>query len=98
MQTTARCILENLLGLADTIDLRDPRTADHSQTVGRYAGMLASQLGLGPGHVRRVEIAGRLHDVGMVDLSDSILRKPGALDEEEWEQMRRHPEVGGDIL
>jgi diguanylate cyclase (GGDEF)-like protein len=90
--------LDTLLSLAEAIDLRDTGTADHSSVVGHYAGMIAAQLGLGPGHVRRIEIAGRLHDVGKVGLPDTILRKPSALTAEEWEQMKRHPEIGADIL
>jgi two-component system cell cycle response regulator len=90
--------LDTLLALAEAIDLRDSRTADHSRTVGRYAGLVAAQLGLGPGHVRRIEMAGKLHDIGKVGLPDSILRKPGPLTEEEWAEMRRHPEIGADIL
>jgi HD-GYP domain-containing protein (c-di-GMP phosphodiesterase class II) len=90
--------LDTLLALAEAIDLRDGRTADHSRTVGRYAGMIAEGLGLGPGHVRRVEIAGKLHDIGKVGLPDSILCKPGPLTDDEWAEMRRHPQIGGDIL
>jgi diguanylate cyclase (GGDEF)-like protein len=90
--------LDTLLSLAEAIDLRDSRTADHSATVGRYAGMIAVELGLGPGHVRRIEMAGRLHDIGKVGLPDSILRKAGPLDDEEWAEMRRHPQIGADIL
>jgi HD-GYP domain-containing protein (c-di-GMP phosphodiesterase class II) len=48
--------------------------------------------------VRRIEIAGKLHDVGKVGLPDSILRKPGKLTSEEWDEMRRHPQIGADIL
>jgi diguanylate cyclase (GGDEF)-like protein len=90
--------LDTLLSLAEAIDLRDARTADHSKTVARYAAAIAAELGLGPGHVRRIEIAGKLHDVGKVGLPDSILRKPGSLDDDEWAEMRRHPEIGADIL
>jgi two-component system cell cycle response regulator len=90
--------LDSLVALAETIDLRDSETADHSRTVARYAGAIAAQLGLGPGHVRRVEIAGRLHDIGKVGLPDSILRKPDKLDDEEWAEMRRHSQIGADIL
>jgi HD-GYP domain-containing protein (c-di-GMP phosphodiesterase class II) len=90
--------LDTLIALAEAIDLRDSRTADHSHTVGRYAGVIAAELGLGPGHVRRVEIAGKLHDIGKVGLPDSILRKPGPLTDEEWAQLRHHAQAGADIL
>ena len=90
--------LASLVTLAEALDLRYTGACDHSQAVGRYAAMIGRQLGLGPGHVARLEVAGRLHDVGKVGLPDSVLRKSGELDEEEWAQVRRHPEVGAEIL
>jgi diguanylate cyclase (GGDEF)-like protein/putative nucleotidyltransferase with HDIG domain len=90
--------LATLLSLAEALDLRDTGTADHSQTVGRYSAMIARRLGLAPGHVRRIEIAGHLHDIGKIGMPDAILSKAGPLTEGEVKQMRRHPEVGADIL
>jgi diguanylate cyclase (GGDEF)-like protein/putative nucleotidyltransferase with HDIG domain len=86
------------LSLAEALDLRDPRTARHSQTVGSYAGMMATRLGLAPAHVERVKLAGRLHDIGKIAMPDSILQKPGSLTDEEWAEMRRHPEIGAQML
>ena len=90
--------LESLLALAEGLDLRDAGTGDHSRTVGRYCELLARELELGPARVERVRLAGVLHDVGKIGLSDALLRKPGPLDEREWEEMRRHPEIGARIL
>jgi diguanylate cyclase (GGDEF)-like protein len=90
--------LETLLALAEALDLRDNGTADHSQSVGRYGAMIARELGFGAGHVRRIGIAGNLHDVGKIGLPDSILRKPDKLNDQEWVEMRRHPEIGAEIL
>jgi diguanylate cyclase (GGDEF)-like protein/putative nucleotidyltransferase with HDIG domain len=90
--------LETLLALAQALDLRDAGTADHSQTVGRYCEALARELGLGCARVERVRLAGVLHDIGKIGLSDAVLRKPGPLDDREWAEMRRHPEIGARIL
>jgi diguanylate cyclase (GGDEF)-like protein len=90
--------LATVLSLAEALDLRDSGTADHSQTVGRYCGMIAEELGLPPWQVKRVETAGVLHDVGKIGLPDAILRKPGRLTDDEWLPMRRHPEIGARIL
>ena len=90
--------LETLLALAQALDLRDAGTADHSQTVGRYCDALARELGLPAGRVDRVRLAGVLHDIGKVGLTDAVLRKPGPLDADEWAEMRRHPEIGARIL
>jgi diguanylate cyclase (GGDEF)-like protein/putative nucleotidyltransferase with HDIG domain len=90
--------LTTMLSLAEAIDHRDTGTARHSESVGRYAEMTARQLGLPERRVERVRLAGILHDIGKIGVSDSILRKPGPLDEDEWEEMRRHPEIGARIL
>lgn len=87
-----------IISLAEALDLRDAGTADHSQTVGRYSELTARALGLDPRRVARVRLAGVLHDVGKVGLPDSVLRKPGPLTDEQWAEVRRHPEIGARIL
>jgi diguanylate cyclase (GGDEF)-like protein/putative nucleotidyltransferase with HDIG domain len=87
-----------VLALAEVIDIRDAGTAAHSQTVGSYAEALARELGLNDEAVERVRFGGIVHDVGKIGIPDSILRKPGWLEPEDWEQMRRHPEIGAKIL
>ena len=84
--------------LAETLDLRDVATARHSETVGRYAERIAAELGLPPDRVERVRVAGVLHDVGKLGISDAVLLKPGRLDPDEWDEIRRHPELGARIL
>jgi diguanylate cyclase (GGDEF)-like protein len=84
--------------LAETLDLRDVSTARHSQTVGRYAEGIARALGLPEERVQRIRAAGVLHDVGKLGIADAVLQKPGALTDEEWADMRRHPELGARIL
>ena len=90
--------LAAMMLLAETLDLRDPRTARHSQTVGRHAERLAAALGWSPGRVERIRIAGVLHDIGKLGLPDAILHKPGGLDHAEWAEIERHPEMGARIL
>ena len=84
--------------LAETLDLRDPATARHSHTVGALAEAVARELGWTDDRVERVRLAGVLHDVGKLGVPDAILFKPGPLDDEEWAEMRRHAEVGAQIL
>lgn len=83
-----------LSALLAVIDARDGYTGDHSKTVMSLACEVARRMGLPKGEVRVVQQAALLHDVGKVAIPDRILRKPGPLDEEEWEAMRRHPELG----
>jgi diguanylate cyclase (GGDEF)-like protein/putative nucleotidyltransferase with HDIG domain len=90
--------LATLLSLAEALDLRDTGTADHSRSVGRYCGLIALELGLAPDHVKRIEVAGMLHDIGKIGLPDAILQKPGRLGNAEVAQIRTHPEIGAQIL
>jgi diguanylate cyclase (GGDEF)-like protein len=84
--------------LAETLDLRDAGTAEHSRTVGQFARDTAAALGLEPARVDRLQAAGVLHDLGKLGIADAILHKPGALTEPEWQEMTRHPEIGARIL
>ena len=84
--------------LAETLDLRDVATARHSETVGRYCEQIARELGFAAPQVERVRAAGILHDIGKLGIADAILHKPGRLDDEEWVEIERHPELGSRIL
>jgi diguanylate cyclase (GGDEF)-like protein/putative nucleotidyltransferase with HDIG domain len=90
--------LDAAMLLAETLDVRDGGTARHSHTVGRYAGDIARALGLDEGRAERIRAAGVLHDIGKLGVADAILKKPGTLTVEEWEEMRRHSELGARIL
>ena len=87
-----------MLDLAEAVDLRFSGSARHSETVGRYAEMMAIELGLSEERVRRVRLAGVLHDIGKVLIPESVLQKPGTLDPDEFELIKRHPEFGQQIL
>jgi putative nucleotidyltransferase with HDIG domain len=87
-----------VLDLAEAVDLRFSGSARHSETVGRYAAKMACELGLSQERTERVRLAGMLHDVGKVGVPDSILSKPAGLTDEEFDVIRRHPELGAQIL
>ncbi len=87
-----------MLDLAEAVDLRFSGSARHSETVGRYAEMMARELGLPEQRIGRVRLAGMLHDIGKVGVPDSILSKPAKLTEEEFASIKRHPELGAQIL
>ena len=87
-----------ILDLAEAVDLRFSGSARHSETVGRYAEMMAHELGLSEQRTSRVRLAGLLHDIGKVGVPDDILKKPGKLTDEEFALIRRHPELGEQIL
>ena len=87
-----------MLDLAEAVDLRFSGSARHSETVGRYAEMMAVELGLPEDRVARVRLAGVLHDIGKVLIPESILQKPSALDDDEFDLIKRHPVFGTQIL
>jgi putative nucleotidyltransferase with HDIG domain len=84
--------------LAQAVDAKDSYTAGHSTRVTDYSVIIAEELGLGPDDLRRVRLAGLLHDVGKIGIRDSVLGKPGALNDEEFGVMKSHPTVGASIL
>lgn len=90
--------LATVLALADALDVRDARTARHSQTVARLAEITAREFGLPESTVEQVRLAGLLHDVGNIAVSNMLLSKPGPLSDDEWHEIRRHSEIGARIL
>jgi putative nucleotidyltransferase with HDIG domain len=87
-----------VIALAEALDIRDTGTGQHCHTVGRYAEMMARELGFQEDHVERVRLAGVLHDIGKIGISDSVLSKPDPLDAEEWQEIYTHPEIGARLL
>jgi diguanylate cyclase (GGDEF)-like protein/putative nucleotidyltransferase with HDIG domain len=94
----AERLLAVMLDLAEAVDLRFSGTARHSETVGRYAEMMARELGLSEERTGRVRLAGLLHDIGKAGVPDSILQKPARLTDDELAVIRRHPELGAQML
>jgi diguanylate cyclase (GGDEF)-like protein/putative nucleotidyltransferase with HDIG domain len=90
--------LAAVLALTEVLDIRDAGTAVHSQTVGRYAETIARSLGFSDELVERVRLAGILHDIGKIAVPDAVLSKPGPLTDDEYAQMKKHPEVGAVIV
>jgi putative two-component system response regulator len=84
--------------LARAAEFRDDDTGRHVIRVGRYAGVIARELGFPDAHTAMLEMAAQLHDVGKIGIPDAILLKPGKLDEAEWTQMKRHCEYGVKII
>jgi len=84
--------------LAEIIDLRDPYVAGHSKRVTTYAVMIADSMGLNPQQVKLVHKASLLHDIGKLGISNDILIKPGKLTREEYEIIKKHAELGGNLV
>jgi putative nucleotidyltransferase with HDIG domain len=90
--------LETIRTLAAAIDAKDPYTRGHSERVSAYSMAIARHLGLNQEEVFRVRIAAILHDVGKLGVNDQILNKPGGLSEDEFDMMKKHVEIGAQIM
>ena len=90
--------IDRVIATAHEIDRRECGTALHSRVVARYAELTARELRLPEELVEDVRLAGLLHDVGKSGVSDAVVSKPAALTEEEWVEMRYHPEIGAALL
>ncbi len=84
--------------LAAAIDAKDPYTRGHSERVARYSIAIGKNLPLPDKDMRNLRISALLHDVGKIGIDDRILRKPGALSDEEFEVMKQHPAKGAAIM
>jgi HD-GYP domain-containing protein (c-di-GMP phosphodiesterase class II) len=84
--------------LTGTIDAKDPYTRGHSERVGMLAEKLAFAIGLNSHQSERYRIAGLVHDLGKIGVPEAVLRKPGKLTDEEFGQIKLHPEIGHRIL
>jgi putative nucleotidyltransferase with HDIG domain len=91
IRTSCESILNALLS---ALNVRDMETEGHSERVTAIALILADLLGTPKEQMHHIERGALLHDIGKIGVPDRILLKPGPLTEEEWVEMRRHPEIG----
>ena len=89
---------ETLLKLAKAGEYRDEDTGYHIIRMAKYSRFIAEELNLSPHECEEIESAAPMHDIGKIGISDLILLKPGAHTPEESMIMRRHPEIGFEIL
>ncbi|HSA21935.1 MAG TPA: HD domain-containing protein, partial [Myxococcota bacterium] len=93
-----RTLLETSAALAESIEVRDAYTGGHTRRVVEYSLAIGRRLGLPEDELEQLRLAAILHDIGKIGVDDRVLRKPGALEGEEVGQMRRHPQLGVEIL
>lgn len=84
--------------ITSALDARDPYTGNHSRRVSDMACFLCGKLGISHEETQEIHISGHLHDIGKIGVPDRVLLKPEKLNDEEWELMKKHPEIGADIL
>ena len=91
-------LLRSLLVMGDVIEARDTYTGGHVWRVSQLAKLLALRHGLSHDEAVHVSICGYLHDLGKIGISDSILLKPGRLDELQFDTIKTHPLIGANLL
>lgn len=95
----ARGLMMGLLrSLTSAVDAKDAYTCGHSERVALLSRYIAQQSGLTEAMVERVYMAGLLHDVGKIGVPEAVLQKAGRLDPDEYEQIKKHPDIGAHIL
>lgn len=91
-------LADAIRALAIAIETRDDYTGGHVERVARLAAATGRELGMSGADLRALWVAALLHDVGKIGVPDAILRKAGPLTPDEYEQVKRHPQVGANIM
>ena len=90
--------INSITSLALALEAKDEYTSGHSLRVSRISIFLAKEMGLTEDSIEKIRLAGLLHDIGKIGISNNILNKKETLTAEEFEQIKRHPEIGERIL
>lgn len=91
-------LFASLMSLVSAIEAKDPYTQQHSSRVTEYSLKIAKKMKCSQDHLRRLESAGPIHDIGKIGIKDNILNKPGRLTCEEFEHIKAHPLIGENIV
>ncbi len=84
--------------LAKVFDMRDPYVGGHAAQVATYAVAIATEMGLPSERVEIIRQSAFLHDIGKLSIPEAILHKPGKLTEIEYQFIKKHTDIGGDLL
>ena len=97
-QSVERLSMQMVQSLANAIDAKDSYTNGHSTRVAKYAVMIAEKMGYTGERLERLQYAALLHDIGKIGIPKEIINKPSRLTDEEYEVIKTHPAIGGNIL
>ena len=90
--------LKTIRAFALAVEVKDEYTHGHSENVMKYTVMIAKHLNMPHHEIERIKYAGLLHDIGKIGVSESILNKPGKLTPQEFQEIKKHPELGAKII
>ena len=97
-QKLEKSYMESIEMLRYTVEAKDPYTRGHSERVSDYSVLLGEKLGLSEEELHTLKIGGLFHDIGKIGVPDTDLSKPGKLTDEEFEEIKKHPSIGAEIL
>ncbi|GAB4436662.1 MAG: HD domain-containing protein [bacterium] len=97
-QRLKETFFDTSFALAEAVEKRDPYTGGHVKRVTDFCLAVGEELGLSKEDMDRLYLSAVLHDIGKIGIDDAILRKPSPLTPEEIAQMKRHPQIGSEIL
>ncbi|MCK9431643.1 MAG: PAS domain S-box protein [Candidatus Omnitrophica bacterium] len=89
---------ESIFAFAKTLELKDHYTGEHVENTVQFATAVANQLNLPKEEVELIKQAAMLHDLGKIGVSENILLKKGKLNKKEFEEIKKHPQIGADII
>jgi hypothetical protein len=98
LERMRRTYVSTVTSLARSIEAKDPYTGGHTERVAEFACLLAAEMGFSGEELDAVEVGGVIHDIGKIGIRDAVLLKPDRLTDEEFAEMRRHPEISSYIL
>jgi response regulator RpfG family c-di-GMP phosphodiesterase len=90
--------LKTIRAFACAVEVKDRYTHGHSENVMKYTVLMGQHLGLSDVELDNIKYAGLLHDVGKIGINEAILNKPGKLTKEEFDEIKKHPELGARII
>jgi len=90
--------INTVKSLVSTLEAKDPYTKGHCERVTNYAIKIAEAMNLDEGYISVLRNAASIHDIGKLGISDDILHKPGKLDDNQWDIIKRHPSDGVNIV
>jgi response regulator RpfG family c-di-GMP phosphodiesterase len=98
LRNIANTYQNTLLALVAALDAREHETSDHSQRVVSYTAAIAQRMSIGGKELEEIGRGALLHDIGKIGVPDAVLLKPGKLTPDEWLEMRKHPDIGFQMI
>ena len=90
--------IDTIKAFSAALEAKDPYTVGHARRVGKYCDLIANEMKLSSDRTKVLKYASLLHDIGKIGIRESILNKPGPLNDEEYAEIKKHPVIGAQML